>query len=163
MKTQREASAHVDRSEQNTVAERNKNLMRRAIEEIWNGEKYENLDKFISPDFVVHLSPDEEIQGREAARQFYIQLRKAFPDIHFTIRDLIAENDRVVTHWVAEGTHQGEYKGIPPTGKKFSLTAINIDRMVDGFAVECWTRFDELGLLRQLGVTLPPGLEQNMR
>ena len=57
-----------------------------------------------------------------------------------------------MTHWTASGTHKGEFKGIQPTGKKFTVTAIDIDRIVDGKVKECWTNMDELGLLQQLGV-----------
>jgi steroid delta-isomerase-like uncharacterized protein len=101
----------------------------------------------------VHSSaPGEEIHGPEGVKHFYTQLRNAFPDIHFRIKDQIAEGDKVVTHWTASGTHKGQFKGIQPTGKKFTVTAIDIDRIVDGKVKECWTNMDELGLLQQLGV-----------
>src|SRR5680860_328764 len=137
----------------NTSAEQNKNLVRGAIEEIWNKGNYNNIEEIVSRDFIVHAdTPDEEIHGPEGAKQWFSQLREAFPDIHFTIIDQIAKEDRVVTHWTASGTHKGEFKGIPPTGKHFTVTAIDIDRIVNGRVAECWTNMDELGLLRQLGV-----------
>jgi steroid delta-isomerase-like uncharacterized protein len=149
MKTEKEVIA---KSKGPDSLEENKNLIRRAIEEIWNGRNYDNVEEFISRDFVVHAAtPGEEIHGPEGARQFHIQLRKAFPDIHFTVEDQIAEGDRVVTQWTAKGTHKGEFKGMPPTGKQFKVTAIDIDRIEKGKVVECWTKMDELGLLRQLG------------
>jgi steroid delta-isomerase-like uncharacterized protein len=100
--------------------------------------------------------PGEEIHGREGIKQFYATLRAAFPDIHFTIEDQIAEGDRVVTRWTARATHTGEYQGIPPTGKQFSLTGIDIDRIANGKVVECWPIADELGVLQQLGVIPAP-------
>jgi steroid delta-isomerase-like uncharacterized protein len=135
------------------MSEQNKSLMRRAVDEVWNGRNFAILGELIANDFVIHLAaPGNEIHGPEGAKQYYGMLYRAFPDIHFTIEDQIAEGDRVVTHWTAEGTHQGEFKGIPATGKQFRITAIDIDRIVNGKVVECWTNMDELGLLQQLGI-----------
>jgi len=133
--------------------ERNKELLRQAIQQIWNGGNFEAMEEFVSRDFVIRsYVPEEEIRGAENAKQFYKQLHQAFPDIHFTIIDQVAEGDKVVTHWTASGTHGGEFRGIPPTGKRFRINAIDIDRIVEGKVVECWSNMDELGLLRQLGV-----------
>lgn len=135
------------------VAEANKSLVTRAVKEIWNDGNYDNLEEFVSSDFVVHATATgEEIHGPEGVRHFYTQLRKAFPDLHFKITNQIAEGDNVVTHSTVSGTHKGEFKGIQPTGKKFTVTMIDIDRIVDGRVRECWTNMDELGLLQQLGV-----------
>lgn len=133
-------------------ANQNKDLVRRAVEEIWNKGNYDNLRQFVSEDFVVHLSPDEKIHGVDGIKQFFSDLRNAFPDIRFVIEDQVAEGDRVVTHWTATGTHRGTFKGIPPSGKRLSFTAIDIDRIAEGKVVECWSKMDELGLLKQLGV-----------
>ncbi len=63
----------------------------------------------------------------------------------------------MVTRWTARATHTGEYQGIAPTGKQFSVTGIDIDRIANGKVVECWPNMDELGLLQQLGVVSTPG------
>jgi predicted ester cyclase len=81
----------------------------------------------------------------------------AFPDLHFTIEDIIAEGDTVVVRQTARGTHQGDLMGIPPTGKQVSGTGITITRVVNGKAVEDWFNGDDLGLLQQLGVVPVPG------
>lgn len=154
MKTENVSKAN----EKELHAKQNKDLIRRAVEEIWNQGNYSNLERFVSRDFTVHLSNDEKIQGVEGIKQFFSELRSAFPDIRFVIEDQVAEADRVVTHWTAKGTHQGMFKGIPPSGKRLSFTAINIDRIVDGKVVECWSEMDELGILKQLGVI--PVVEQ---
>lgn len=144
MKTQKETMLNQ--------AEQNKELVRRAVEQIWNGGNYEIIEEFVSQNFVVHSpAPEEEIRGPENAKQFFIQLREAFPDIRFTIVDQVAEGEKVATHWTATGTHKGDFKGIPPTGKQFKINAIDIDRIVGGKVVDCWSNMDELGLLRQLG------------
>ena len=159
MKTQKEIVPDIIK-EKNNVAERNKDLLRRAVKERWNDGNYDDLEEFITHDFMIHFAaPGEQIRGIEGVRQFYRELRQAFPDIHFTIDSQIAEADKVVTQWTARGTHKGVFRGIQPTGRKFSMTSIDIDRFVDGKVVECWPSMDELGLLRQLGVV--PGIGDN--
>lgn len=140
------------------MSERNKALVRRGVENVWNGRNLDVIDEVVASDFIIHaVSPDKEIHGREGVRQQFSRLRTAFPDLHFTIEDHIAEGDRVVTRWTAQGTHLGEFQGIPPTGKRVMLTGIDIDRVADGKFVECWMNMDELGPLQQLGVV--PQLE----
>jgi predicted ester cyclase len=124
------------------MSEQNGVLVDRAIAEVWNKGNYAILNELVASDVVIHSStPGEEIHGREA-----------FPDIHFTIEDQIAQGDRVVTRWSARATHKGEFQGIPPTDKQVNLSGIDIDRLVNGKVVECWPIVDELNLLQQLGV-----------
>lgn len=157
MKTQKEIAPDIIK-EKNSDAERNKDLVRRAVKEIWNDGNYSGLEEFITRDFTIHAAdPDEQIRGIEGVKQFYTELREAFPDIHFTIESQIAEADKVVTQWTARGTHKGVFRGIQPTGRKFTMSSIDIDRLVDGKVVECWPSMDELGLLRQLGVVAGNG------
>lgn len=130
-------------------------LSRRAIEEIWNRGNYAALPEVAAVNIVIHAEPDE-IRGHQGIRQFYESLRQAFPDLHFTIEDQVADADRIVTRWSADGTHTGTFQGLPATGKRIRLSGIDIDRFVDGKVVECWPQADELGLLRQLGVLPSP-------
>ena len=135
----------------------NKELVRQAIDEIWNGGKYDIVEDFVSNDFVIYGSRSTgEIHGPSGVEAYFGMLRTAFPDLHFTVQDQIAEGDRVVTRWVARGTHTGELQGIPPTGKECTSSGIDIDRIVNGKVVECWALFDELGLMQQLGVVPEP-------
>jgi steroid delta-isomerase-like uncharacterized protein len=134
-----------------SAIEKNKEFLRKAVEEVWNKGNFDNMKEMVSDDFVIHF-PGEEIRGLENIKTFYTELRKAFPDIRFTIVDQIAEENKVVTRWTAAGTHKGEFKGIPPTGQKVKISAIDIDRISDGKFVECWSNMDELGLMQQLGV-----------
>lgn len=131
--------------------EQNKDLLRKAVEEIWNKGNFDMLKEMVSDNFVIHF-PREEIRGIENIKEFYTELRKAFPDIRFTIVDQVAEGSKVVTYWSASGTQKGEFKGIPATGKKVTFTAMDIDKISDGKFVECRTNMDELGLMQQLGV-----------
>jgi predicted ester cyclase len=80
-------------------------------------------------------------------------IRKAFPDWHSELHLLVGEDDIVAERFTASGTHQGEMLGAPPTGNTVSLKGINIFRLSNGRVVEWWSRLDELGLSRQLGIT----------
>ena len=93
----------------------------------------------------------------EQYKQLVTMYFSAFPDLHLTIEDQIAEGDKVVTRWTARGTHQGPFMGIPPTGKRAVVTGIAIDRFANGKFVENWNNGDDLGLLQQLGVVPVPG------
>jgi steroid delta-isomerase-like uncharacterized protein len=138
------------------MPQENERLMRRFFEEVWNRGDYAIVDDLLAGDYVGH-SPPDEIHGPEGGKRFVAALRGAFPDIHFTIEDQIADGDRVVARWTARGTQTGAFQGLPPTGKQAVATGITIFRVANGKAVEGWTNFDALGLLRQLGVVAAPG------
>lgn len=153
MKTTDKLHSDLKLKEKTDTTQQNKDLVMRAVEQIWNSGNYEKLAEFVADDFVAYArTVEEETHGLDGVRESFTQLRKAFPDIHFTVTSQFADADRVITHWTATGTHLGEFKGIAPTGRKFSITSIDIDRIVNGKVAECWSQMDELGLLRQLGV-----------
>jgi steroid delta-isomerase-like uncharacterized protein len=79
----------------------------------------------------------------------------AFPDSRVTIDDMIAEGDQVVTKKTFRGTHEGEFAGIPPTGKTVELQFVDIMRVHNGKIVEHWNCIDQLSFMQQLGV-IPP-------
>lgn len=137
------------------MSEQNTSLIRRAFEEVYNQGNLDTVDELVSSDFVAH-SASQDIHGPAGMKRYVAALREAFPDLHMTIDDQILDGDKVVTRWTARGTHTGPYQGIPPTGRHGTMTGIDIDRIVDGKAVECWTSADELGLLQQLGVIPAP-------
>jgi predicted ester cyclase len=127
-------------------AEENKALVRREQEELWNHTG--NLDaaeELFAPDHA------------EAAKQEAADFRQGFPDVVSTIEDLIAEGDKVVARWRSQATHQGDYMGIPPTGKEVEFTGISVYRMEGGKIAESWTAEDQLGLMRQIGAVSDPG------
>jgi steroid delta-isomerase-like uncharacterized protein len=139
------------------MSERNKAMVRRAIEQVWNRADYDSLDELVASDIVIHsTTPGDDIHGPEGIRQFYGALRAAFPDLHFTVEDQVAAGDRVVTRWTASATHSGAFQGLPPTGRQIRLTGIDIDRFANDKVVECWPVMDELGLLHQLGALPEP-------
>jgi len=129
----------------------NKLLANRVWEEIWHQGDLRRLDDLFAQDFVRH-DPGRELHGIEQNRQFIASLRSAFPDGRFTVEDQIAEGDKVVVRYRFEGTHLGDFQGMPPTHKQISYSAILIYRMADDKIAEQWTELDLLGFLRQLGV-----------
>jgi predicted ester cyclase len=150
------------------TTEENKTLVRRMHEQVWNKGNVDILDELMSPDFVDSdaesgfslLGPAASADGIAAAKQAALAYRAAFADLQFTFEDQVAEGDKVVTRWAAQGTHTGPLGRIPPTGKHGSITGIFIDRLAAGRVVEEWTSFDALGLLHQLGVLPGPARSQ---
>ncbi len=141
-------------------AEENKAIARCVFEEAWNQGNLDPVDEIHSTDFVLHdPSMPEDICGPEGFKQFITMYRIAFPDIHFTIEDQIAEGDKVVTRWTGTGTHRGELMGIAPTGVRGQgVMGITIDQIAGGKIVESWNAWDTLGMLQQLGVV--PAIEE---
>ena len=137
------------------TVETNKATIRRIVEEIQNGDNLALIDELLAPNFVNHtpapgLSPD-----REGIKQLLSMFRAAFPDGVMTIEEMIAEGDKVATRKTYRGTHQGQFLGLPPTGRHISVGLIDMMRLVDGKVVEHWNVGDDLSMLQQLGV-LPP-------
>jgi len=137
--------------------EANKVSLRRFYDEVFNKKNKSALDEFIAPNQVDHTAPPGTPGGLAGARQTITMYLTAFPDLHFTVEDLIAEGDKVVARLTMRGTQQGAFMGTPPTGKQVTSTAIDINRIVSGKSVEHWIEMDTLGLLQQLGVVPMPG------
>jgi steroid delta-isomerase-like uncharacterized protein len=127
-------------------------LARRLIDEVWNQGQLSAVDDLVSTDYIGHSpTAGTETQGTEGYKGFFAALRDAFPDIHFTVDQELAEEPFVVTRWTARGTHLGTFFGIPPSGNKAAITGTTMYRITDGKVAECWTHADDLGLLRQIG------------
>jgi steroid delta-isomerase-like uncharacterized protein len=118
------------------------------------------LDELYATDFVFHSGTGEVIHGLKNCKQSQSDFFSAFPDIHYTIDDIVAEGDRVAARWTMTGTHKGEFMGIPPTNKKVTISAITIDRIAGGKYVEEWLRFDTLDFMQQLGIVPTPKKEK---
>ena len=113
----------------------NKAIVHRLIE-AENERNYALFDEIMTPDFVISGTPT---RGREIYKQSCKTFIKAFPDFHGTIEDTIAEGDMVWIRAKYTGTHKGEHFGIAPTGKKVTMTAVAIYRIVEGKVAEMWT------------------------
>jgi steroid delta-isomerase-like uncharacterized protein len=138
-------------------AEENKAIVRRFIEEVFNQRNVEAVDTYMTSDYVDHVVPPGVPPTRAAFKQFIGMFLAAFPDFHYTIEDELAEGDKVVNRLTARGTQQGEFQGIPATGKHATWTEIHIGRMAGGQIAEHWGSIDQLGMLQQLGVIPAPG------
>jgi predicted ester cyclase len=127
-------------------------LTRRWFEEYNKGKAAATVvaDEFCATDFVLH-GAGIDIPLLKDFKQKESEWYDAFPDMHVTIDDMVAEGDKVAMRITMTGTHKGEYMGIPPTNRKVTLWAIEIDRVVGCKFVEGWTRYDTLGLMQQLG------------
>ncbi len=101
---------------------------------------------------IVGHEPTMTIRGLDGAKQFVAGYLAAFPDLHFTIEDMITDGDSVATRWSSRGTHTGMLQGMAPTGKQVTSSGITISRQVDGKVVEEWISWDNLGMLQQLGM-----------
>ncbi len=131
-------------------------LVHRFNEEVWTQGNVAAADELLAPTYVAHF-PGSPPLDREGQKQFIAANRTAFPDVHATIEDLIAEGDKVAFRWTTRGAHHGEFQGIPATGKQVTVTGISIFRIAGGQLVEQWAEFDALGMLQQLGVIPAPG------
>jgi predicted ester cyclase len=110
------------------------------------------IDEIFAPNVVLHAADGTDIRGLTEHKQMFEQMFKAIPDLHITLNDMIVEGDKVAIRFTYNGTHKGEYMGIPPTNKKVTISMIEIDRIIGGKIVEAWARADTLGFMQQLGV-----------
>lgn len=131
----------------------NKAIIRRIYDELWNGRRLEVADEVIaegSVNYDTGLVPQPF--GPEEMKGTVIMVTGGFPDNHHAVEEMIAEGDKVVARVTLTGTHEGEFMGMPPTGRRIEVTEIHIYRLADGKAVEHRVGRDDMGAMRQLGV-----------
>lgn len=139
------------------TAKESKAVVEHVWEEFFIQGNLDKADEFFAPDYVNHdPAAPEDSHGPEELRQFLSIYHRAFPDMQFTIEDMIAEGDKVVVRWTLRGTHQGELMGIPPTNNRVMLTGMSIERVSGDKIIETWDNYDTLGLMQQLGVIPEP-------
>lgn len=140
-----------------SLQEQNKEVAKRAFEEIFSQGHYELAEQLYSKDFVNHgIHRNATLEEDQAALKGWHQ---AFSDIAIVPEKLIAEGDLVTVYWIAHGTNTGTGNGLPATGKKAELAGITIWRIVDGKIKEEWSAFDQLSMMQQLGL-LPANKSQ---
>ncbi len=134
----------------------NKALVREFVDLI-NAQDLNTALTLFSPNFVDHTPPAGGFPpGLEGVYAFFTMQFAAFPDARITSQDMIAEGDKVVHRMSGEGTHQGEFMGVPPTGRRITWSFIDIWRIADGQLAEHWVEADIMGVMQQLGVLPPP-------
>jgi steroid delta-isomerase-like uncharacterized protein len=135
------------------MSDANKALVRRSIEELWSNGNLSVAHEFFSDNYTHHdpSTPDfgRGPEGETKRAAFY---RTAFPDLRFTIEDILSEGETVTCRWSSRGTHRGPLSGIAPSGKEVTVTGMTFNRIAEGKIVEGWVSWDALGLLQQLGV-----------
>ncbi len=140
--------------------EENKATVRRAIEEGWNQGHVAVFDELNALNFINHDPGAPDVRTNEDYKRWVTESLSAFPNLHITIEDLVAEGDQVATRWTFRGTHTGDLVApiaLPATGKQVTVTGISIVRFAGGKAIEAWFQGDTLGFLQQLGVIPVPG------
>jgi predicted ester cyclase len=125
----------------------------RGIYEAINSGNLALLEKFVAPGYTEH---SEGFQGVEPFQQQVAAFRAAFPDLHVTVEDLLTDGDRFASRTTVTGTHTGDLMGLPPTGQRISVEAVDIGRIENGQAQERWGGLNMYALLTQLGVIPAP-------
>jgi steroid delta-isomerase-like uncharacterized protein len=135
----------------------NKASATRFLEEVINRGNVAVIDELSSPNFIEHDAPPGVPATSEGIKSWITMFRAAFPDLHYTIEDSIAEGDRIVQRTTAHGTMKGDFMGMPASGKSATWSEIHITRFENGKAIEHWGVVDQLGMLAQLGFAQAPG------
>jgi steroid delta-isomerase-like uncharacterized protein len=137
-----------------TTTEENKTIVSEFIQALFTRGDLDAVDEYLAEDFVNNDPPFGASADREGMRSAGALFRSVFPDWHTDLHLLVAEGDIVVEQFTAAGTHTGvPIMNVAPSGQTVTLPGINIFRLRDGRIVERWGRLDDLGFLRQLGVS----------
>jgi len=133
-------------------------VVHRWFDEVWNQGREETIDELSASDAIGHGLGEgsTDLRGPAAFKVFWLNVRCALPDVHIGIEDAIVQGSKAVVRVVLEGTHLGEGLGLPPTGRRVSVTGTIIFRIEGGQIAEAWNSWDQLGLLRQLGAIPAP-------
>ncbi len=137
--------------------EENKATVRRWVEAAWNTGDLSSADTLYAADYEYHYpASPAPVRGVEGIKGLVTMYRAALPDLQFTIEDMVAEGDKVVWRWTVRGTQTGPLMGLPPTGKRATVTGIIISRFANGKWQEDYNNWDTFGMLKQMGVIPAP-------
>ena len=147
-----DAGAAADRADNSRID----SIVARIYEEVFNTGDLNPVDGLIAAEYIDHnpIGPGGEI-GIEGFKQTVRALRFAFPDLHFTIEEILVNGDKVVVRTTMRGTHKNSFMGVDPTDKEVMVTGFDILRIVDGVLVERWGTLDGLTLMQQMDVFIP--------
>jgi len=139
----------------------NKVIIQRLYDEVMHKRRFEYLDLVLSPSHSLHIpTVSGRAVGPEVYKQQSVLFTTAFPDLCFTIEEMIAEDEKVVCYWTMTGTHQGEFQGIPATGRKISWDGVTIHHITNGKIMDSYVSLDLWGMMQQLGVAPAAGQPQ---
>lgn len=147
-------------------AEEMKAIARRFLDELYNKGNTTVVDEQMTPNFVYHTAEPPITRDSAGVIQEARMLRSAFPDLRFTIDEMVVEGDKMMVRWTMSGTHDGDFYGVQPTHKQVTWSGIGSAQMSDGKNVAWWNFPDEMGLMQklgaipQLGIAQQPGVSQ---
>jgi steroid delta-isomerase-like uncharacterized protein len=140
------------------MSEQNKAIVTRFFAEVCNGRKLNVADEIFAANHVHHDPANPQIgTGPAGIKQLVSIYQTAFPDAHWTVEEMIAEGDTVVTRWTGRGTHKADLQGLAPTGQSVTVPGIWIHKFANGKVVESWDAWDTYGMLRAIGAIGAPG------
>ena len=134
-----------------------KYIVKRFVEELWNARRLDVADEIFAVNCVTHqlhsgVMPECVRRGPAEMKEHVLGWLMSFPDLRFTIEQMIAEGDRVVSQLAMEGTHQGAWMGIPPTGRRLQIRMVTVHRIAKNKIAEDWVLVESLGFFQQLGM-----------
>lgn len=121
------------------------------VDRVWNQCDLEAFIEMTTPTYIYQIG-GQDARDRKAMQQFLLATHTAFPDWNVQIVDMIAENEKVTIRWEGHVTHQGNFNGIPATGKGINVSGINIYHLLDGKISSEWEQTDTIGMLQQMGI-----------
>ena len=127
------------------------NPLYRLYEEVINQKKFEVIDDLYAPSYVNHIAPFGLASGIEGLKTLFREQADAFPDWHIEVDYVIEHGDKWIVRWTLTGTHTGSYFGVKPTGRRFRISGVDIETILDGKITEHDGAEDMLGLLQQIG------------
>jgi steroid delta-isomerase-like uncharacterized protein len=131
----------------------NKDVARRLADEVFSNGNMRTFDEIFDDAYVNHTMPVPGMPGtKDGFKQLVLATRAAFPDVRVDVKHIVAEEDFVVFHDVVHATHRAVFLGIAPTGRRIAVSVMDFYRFEGGRIVEHWANFDQVGILRQLGV-----------
>jgi steroid delta-isomerase-like uncharacterized protein len=135
-------------------------IVRRFLEQVWNERKLDLVDEIIDQNCVTHqLRSGAEItavsRGPGATKAHIQEWLHGFPDLNFTIEQILADDEKVFTQSIMEGMHTGPWMGMPPTHKPVSIRMMTVHRIAEGKIAEDWVLVESLGFFQQLGLIAP--------
>jgi len=126
-------------------------VLRKWYQELWDKWNLAIADDLFTADYCLHLSGVPAPADRNTTKQIVAMFSAAFPDLRHTVDEMIAEGDTVAARWIVEGTHRGDFQGIPATGRQVKLSGTTVHHLKEGKITETWLTVDNLDLLQQLG------------
>jgi steroid delta-isomerase-like uncharacterized protein len=137
-------------------AEQLKAFYRRYIDQVWVQHRIDGLEQFFTQDHLDHDLPDDQGRGLDHLRATMGYMQAAFPDERVSIEEMFVDTETLIVRLTFTGTQQGEFFGIPPSGRRVEIGQIHIVRFRDGKMAEHWSRSDDLLMMRQLGAIPEP-------